>query len=79
MRTVQAEAIPETLKNILLVMVSSRAFIDAESGEGAKVQGREVWAWSWEILDRFCPSLKEDESFCASLATFGTNKEPIAG
>ena len=74
----QAEAIPETLKNILLVMVSSRAFIDAESGEEAKVQGREVWAWSWEILDRFCPSLKEDESFCASLATFGTNQEQIA-
>jgi len=55
------EAIPETLKNILLVMLQMNVF------------HQELWAASWSSIDSFCPSLKEDESFRASLSTIRMN------
>jgi len=59
------EAIPEVLKNILLVMLQMNVFHPSNS-----IDGVDIWNISWMTIDGFCPSLKEDESFRASLNTF---------
>lgn len=47
------EAIPETLKNMLLVMDSARVFSSCEGYSP-------LWTVTWERIDRFLPSLKMD-------------------
>merc|ERR1712137_690466 len=59
------ESIPETLKNIILVMLQMNVFHPSNT-----IQGKDIWSVSWMTIDGFCPSLKEDESFRASLNTF---------
>ena len=66
------ESIPETLKNIILVMLQMNVFHPSNT-----IQGQDIWTVSWMTIDGFCPSLKEDESFKASLNTFRMLKKKI--
>eukprot|EP01102_Stenamoeba_stenopodia_P011381 TRINITY_DN3491_c1_g1_i2.p1 TRINITY_DN3491_c1_g1~~TRINITY_DN3491_c1_g1_i2.p1 ORF type:complete len:540 (-),score=87.88 TRINITY_DN3491_c1_g1_i2:28-1647(-) len=51
-----AEAIPEALKNILLVMTATGVL-----QPGAKTaSGEDIWKLSWGAIDAFCPSLKDE-------------------
>lgn len=59
------EAIPEVLKNVLLVMLQMNVFHPSNT-----IRGQDIWTISWMTIDGFCPSLKEDESFRSSLNTF---------
>jgi len=59
------EAIPETLKNILLVMLEMNIF-----HSGNTINGVDIWTLTWHTIDSFCPSLKQDESFRSSLSAF---------
>jgi len=53
---VQAEAIPEALKNILLVMTATGVL-----QPGAKTaSGEDIWKLSWDAINAFCPSLKDE-------------------
>lgn len=47
------EAIPESLKNILLVMSSDGYLVPPEQNE----QHKELWVETWRRLDRFLPNL----------------------
>lgn len=47
------EAIPESLKNMLLVMDSAKVF-DEEDGHG------KLWIVTWERIGKFLPHLKEE-------------------
>jgi len=53
-----AEAVPESLKNILLVMSASGILM--ESGEGRDGAASRLWETSWERINQFCPSLKDE-------------------
>jgi len=66
-----AEAIPEALKNMLLVMLASGVF--GTSNAPVLVNGSDVWGLTWQMLDRFCPTLQADDSFLSSLRAFGTS------
>lgn len=47
------EAIPESLKNMLLVMDSAKVF-DEQDGRG------QLWAVTWERISTFLPHMKEE-------------------
>lgn len=47
------EAIPESLKNMLLVMDSAKVF-DEENGHG------QLWIITWERINKFLPHMKEE-------------------
>lgn len=49
------EAIPESLKNMLLVMDSAKVF-DTEDGHGHG----QLWNVTWERIGKFLPHLKEE-------------------
>src|ERR1700712_784666 len=49
----QEEAVPESLKNILLVMADSGYL----APPAEKPEQRELWDQTWKRLDRFLPSL----------------------
>jgi len=50
---------PESLKNILLVMASSGFLVRPESG-GHQGENKELWDQTWKRLERFLPDLKEE-------------------
>jgi brefeldin A-resistance guanine nucleotide exchange factor 1 len=50
------EAVPESLKNILLVMASGKYLVPPE--EGGK--NTELWNLTWKRLERFLPDLHEE-------------------
>eukprot|EP01113_Clastostelium_recurvatum_P025585 TRINITY_DN3078_c0_g1_i3.p1 TRINITY_DN3078_c0_g1~~TRINITY_DN3078_c0_g1_i3.p1 ORF type:complete len:1663 (+),score=447.69 TRINITY_DN3078_c0_g1_i3:135-5123(+) len=50
-----AESVPESLKNILLVMSASGVF-----QPGKLTHGHDIWQLSWDAIEAFCPSLRED-------------------
>lgn len=52
----QEEAVPESLKNILLVM-SSSGYLVPQSQDPAQVK---LWAETWKRLDRFLPDLRKE-------------------
>uniref|UniRef100_A0A8C5WLS2 Golgi-specific brefeldin A-resistance guanine nucleotide exchange factor 1 n=1 Tax=Leptobrachium leishanense TaxID=445787 RepID=A0A8C5WLS2_9ANUR len=64
------EAIPESLKNMLLVMDTARIFHSADSRTGFS----DLWEITWERIDCFLPLLKEElfkqtviqETLCAT-------------
>lgn len=47
------EAIPESLKNMLLVMDSAKVF-DEENGHG------KLWVVTWDRIGKFLPHMKEE-------------------
>lgn len=47
------EAIPESLKNMLLVMESAKVF---EGPEGPTI----LWAQTWDRINKFLPQMKEE-------------------
>ncbi|XP_078316966.1 Golgi-specific brefeldin A-resistance guanine nucleotide exchange factor 1-like isoform X2 [Crassostrea virginica] len=49
-----SEAIPESLKNMLLVMDTANIFHTAEGGES------QLWKLTWDRIDTFLPHLKEE-------------------
>lgn len=52
----QSEAIPESLKNMLLVMHTAGVFeTDGEDDPAAQ-----LWAMTWERIDCFLPGLKTE-------------------
>lgn len=67
-----AEAVPESLKNILLVMSEYGIF-----KPGAITFGKNIWDLSWTTIDSFCPSLKE--SILAQLEPVPPIPAPAAG
>lgn len=56
MRKLQEEAVPESLKNILLVM-SSSGYLVPYSQEHSQ---EKLWAETWKRLDRFLPELRKE-------------------
>lgn len=50
----QAEAIPESLKNMLLVMDTAGIF---QTSHGAESK---LWKLSWDRIDTFLPNLRND-------------------
>eukprot|EP00727_Mastigamoeba_balamuthi_P011736 m51a1_g7185 Golgi brefeldin A resistant guanine nucleotide exchange factor 1 (1460) ;mRNA; f:91629-97104 len=48
------EALPESMKNMLLVMTAIGVF------ETVTPRGRELWELTCRALDRFCPGMRED-------------------
>lgn len=52
------EAVPESLKNILLVMASSGYLVEKSEG-GDEAQGK-LWMETWKRLDRFLPDLRKE-------------------
>lgn len=53
---VQEEAVPENLKNVLLIM-SSNGYLVPPSKDPAR---EELWNETWKRIDRFLPSLRAD-------------------
>lgn len=53
---VQLEAIPESLKNMLLVMDTAGIFHSADSRTGYS----DLWEITWERIDCFLPHLREE-------------------
>lgn len=56
MSTPQLEAIPESLKNMLLVMDTAGIFHSADSRTGYS----DLWEITWERIDCFLPNLREE-------------------
>lgn len=52
----QLEAIPESLKNMLLVMDTAGIFHSADSRTGYS----DLWEITWERIDCFLPNLREE-------------------
>ncbi len=52
----QEEAVPENLKNVLLIM-SSNGYLVPPSKDPAR---EELWTETWKRIDRFLPSLRAD-------------------
>jgi brefeldin A-resistance guanine nucleotide exchange factor 1 len=52
----QEEAVPENLKNVLLIM-SSNGYLVPPSKDPAR---EELWNETWKRIDRFLPSLRAD-------------------
>lgn len=52
----QEEAVPESLKNILLVM-SSGGYLEPPSSGQRTPQQEKLWAETWERLQKFLPGL----------------------
>jgi brefeldin A-resistance guanine nucleotide exchange factor 1 len=53
---VQEEAVPENLKNVLLIM-SSNGYLVPPSKDPAR---EELWNETWKRIDRFLPNLRAD-------------------
>ena len=53
---VQLEAIPESLKNMLLVMDTAGIFQSTDSRSGYSA----LWEITWERIDCFLPNLREE-------------------
>lgn len=53
---IQLEAIPESLKNMLLVMDTAGIFHNADSRTGYS----DLWEITWERIDCFLPHLREE-------------------
>jgi brefeldin A-resistance guanine nucleotide exchange factor 1 len=56
MQYLQEEAVPESLKNVLLVM-SSSGYLVARSQDPAE---EKLWTETWKRIDRFLPDLRKD-------------------
>ena len=55
------EAVPESLKNILLVMSTGGYLIPpSENPDGQTEQQKQLWAETWTRLERFLPGLMPD-------------------
>ena len=54
--TQQEEAVPESLKNILLVMASSGYLVPASQ----EPSQQRLWTETWKRLDRFLPDLRKE-------------------
>jgi hypothetical protein len=50
----QEEAVPESLKNVLLVMSAQGILVQPSLGGG------EVWDLTWQKLDRVLPKLRQE-------------------
>jgi golgi-specific brefeldin A-resistance guanine nucleotide exchange factor 1 len=50
----QEEAVPESLKNVLLVMSTQGILVSPSSGGG------EIWDLTWQKLDRALPKLRAE-------------------
>jgi len=50
--------VPESHKNILLVMSASGVLM--EPGEGRDAAASRLWETSWSRINQFCPSLKDE-------------------
>jgi golgi-specific brefeldin A-resistance guanine nucleotide exchange factor 1 len=54
----QEEAVPESLKNILLVMANGGFFENAGGDREVNKKNQELWDRTWQRLERFLPDLK---------------------
>lgn len=54
------EAVPESLKNILLVMSSDKHLVPPFEGEEQSPQQKQLWSETWTRLERFLPGLMQD-------------------
>eukprot|EP01091_Cochliopodium_minus_P008503 TRINITY_DN1946_c0_g3_i1.p1 TRINITY_DN1946_c0_g3~~TRINITY_DN1946_c0_g3_i1.p1 ORF type:complete len:1523 (-),score=479.02 TRINITY_DN1946_c0_g3_i1:241-4809(-) len=61
------EAVPETLKNILLVMFDFKILVP-----GNILAGKDVWELTWMSVGEFCPNLKSDLALTID-PVFGSN------
>lgn len=64
----QAEAIPESLKNMLLVMDTAGIF---QNGDDVDSQ---LWRLTWDRIDTFLPHLKDELFKPADHGTFRRSK-----
>eukprot|EP01112_Ceratiomyxa_fruticulosa_P000389 TRINITY_DN10351_c0_g1_i1.p1 TRINITY_DN10351_c0_g1~~TRINITY_DN10351_c0_g1_i1.p1 ORF type:complete len:311 (+),score=80.62 TRINITY_DN10351_c0_g1_i1:99-935(+) len=67
-----AEAVPESLKNILLVMTASGIF-----QPGVLTWGQDIWTLSWTEINSFCPSLKDDVNLNLMLPKADPQNAPV--
>lgn len=74
----QEEAVPESLKNILLVMVDGGYLMPPSEN----ADNSEIWDETWKRVDRFLPDLYKEifpeASPPASLTTTETSEKPTA-
>lgn len=56
LKSTQEEAVPESLKNILLVM-SSSGYLVPPSVDSSQ---EKLWVETWKRIDRFLPDLKKE-------------------
>ncbi|EDV25608.1 uncharacterized protein TRIADDRAFT_24514 [Trichoplax adhaerens] len=68
-----SEAIPESLKNMLLVMVTARIFDEDTETYGDK----ELWTMTWERINLFLPNLQEELFGHTNLETRNTVSQPV--
>eukprot|EP01135_Chromosphaera_perkinsii_P011177 Nk52_evm4s2356 gene=Nk52_evmTU4s2356 len=54
-----AEAVPESLKNMLLVMHTAGVITDSKEPRGTP-ESRELWQLTWSNVEKFLPSLRTD-------------------
>ncbi|GFT89470.1 golgi-specific brefeldin A-resistance guanine nucleotide exchange factor 1 [Trichonephila clavipes] len=70
----QAEAIPESLKNMLLVMDTARVFECPEDGSNS--EKCQMWHITWDRINAFLPGLK-NELFKQSVSKTVEQKEQV--
>jgi brefeldin A-resistance guanine nucleotide exchange factor 1 len=56
----QVEAVPESLKNVLLVMASGGFLVRPEECAHDESGKMELWTQTWKRLERFLPDLKQE-------------------
>ena len=57
----QAESIPESLKNVLLVMNQSGVLVDPTSTASMAVHGHDhLWDITWLSISKFLPNLRHE-------------------
>ncbi|KAF3935627.1 hypothetical protein ABW19_dt0205181 [Dactylella cylindrospora] len=54
------EAVPESLKNVLLVMSNSGFLVAPEQQEEGNEKQKELWSQTWKRLERFLPDLYKE-------------------
>ncbi|EGG23568.1 Arf guanyl-nucleotide exchange factor [Cavenderia fasciculata] len=54
-----SESVPESLKNMLLVMNNSRVFKDPSDAD-SNDKSRALWELTWKNINEFCPKIKDD-------------------
>ncbi|KAF3936102.1 hypothetical protein ABW20_dc0108957 [Dactylellina cionopaga] len=54
------EAVPESLKNVLLVMSNNGFLIPPEKQDEGNEKQKELWAQTWKRLERFLPDMYKD-------------------
>jgi brefeldin A-resistance guanine nucleotide exchange factor 1 len=57
---VLAEATAESLKNILLVMITSEILRPVAPGQEPQDPSQALWVLTWTTIDRFCPGLDKE-------------------